>query len=222
MERLDYKGIKLKEFVKKFKMYPEKYGFRPLDGRKYRDKEVSEILGVSQTQLYKYFNSATLKRETVDRIVSAFAVTEEDVWGSDSRPRMMKPDNGNMYIISKDILGNFLNGWDDCNFLSFLPKDYFSFFKGECFAFEVVNNEMTEKYMMGGYVITTVLLDVNTMVKGEEYEFQTRDQLLLRTFEGMDGYDIKVSCLNSHYNPQPSIPVSEVVNVFQIRSYVNF
>lgn len=46
--------------------------------------EAAQRLGISRQALYKYFTTKTLERDTVNKIVSTFGITEKDIWGTEN------------------------------------------------------------------------------------------------------------------------------------------
>jgi phage repressor protein C with HTH and peptisase S24 domain len=87
MQKLEYQGEKFQKWVEE-KIKSDKS--KPKEDRLTVGK-AKEILGLSNTAYYSLFNSKNLTRESVDRITSAFGVTEEEIWGvkqkEDKKPK---------------------------------------------------------------------------------------------------------------------------------------
>lgn len=64
---LDYQGEKFKQFI---------------DSRHIKKVEAARMLNVGRSGLYAYFNSKSLSRETVQKIVETFGVSEFEIWGT--------------------------------------------------------------------------------------------------------------------------------------------
>ncbi|MBE8712568.1 hypothetical protein [Sphingobacterium hungaricum] len=134
---LDYKGEKFKEFLNKNRIGATK---------------AAEILGVSRQNVYQYFKSLSLGRETVNSILLKFDVTEDEIFGTtnDATIRNIRQnareigdlaiydDEGNnkfteispgRYRMGVDLVpeyaqAGYLTGYADREFIEELPKHY--------------------------------------------------------------------------------------------------
>lgn len=91
MQHIGYQGEKFKEFVKNYKVIDSETKLF----RKIKMEEVAEMLGVSRNQVYKYFNSEFLDDKVVVRIMSAFEVGVEEIWGDNNSSRFKLKDINN-------------------------------------------------------------------------------------------------------------------------------
>ena len=91
MQHIGYQGEKFKEFVKNYKVIDSETKLF----RKIKMEEVAEMLGVSRNQVYKYFNTEFLDDKVVVRIMSAFEVGVEEIWGDNNSSRFKLKDINN-------------------------------------------------------------------------------------------------------------------------------
>lgn len=114
--------------------------------------QAAKMLDISRQTLYQYFDSATLKRETVNKILTTFGTDEEEVFGNKKSVSILKerssPYNAKFiaefdYPMTADDrvteLGNgkyaltiplvpeygyagYLSGWKDPEYLEVMPK----------------------------------------------------------------------------------------------------
>ncbi|MEI2271877.1 LexA family transcriptional regulator [Sphingobacterium sp. ML3W] len=89
MQHIGYQGEKFKEFVKNYKVIDSDTKLF----RKIKMEEVAEMLGVSRNQVYKYFNTEYLDDKVVVRIMSAFEVGVEEIWGDIGKKIQIKDIN---------------------------------------------------------------------------------------------------------------------------------
>src|SRR5690606_34201580 len=174
----EYQGEKFRAFIKKVKEDYKKYGYtdRPTN------ENLADALGVSSVQLNRYYKSKSLGRDSVNKIVTTFKVSEEEIWGDDlsksnAKPaRLLGDGTPNMWDVTIKAQGGFLEGYGDTILLEQnVEKVYFPFFKGECFSFEVEGLSMVPEYMPGDRFISTPIENFNHLVKGRTYVFQTID-----------------------------------------------
>ncbi|WP_166785170.1 S24 family peptidase [Sphingobacterium psychroaquaticum] len=185
-------------------------------------KKAIEMMGVSKTNMYQYFKSANLKRETVNTITSIFNVKEEEIWGDDlsksnGRPARFK-GNGepNMWVVPIKAQGGFLEGYGDTVLMDRnIEKIYFPFIGSECFAFEIEGLSMLTEYVPGEYFVGTPVENFNHLVKGRVYVFQTIDGIIIKEFAKIEDENIYLRSLNEDYNPVKPIHLKEVKRVYQ-------
>ncbi len=80
MQSSVYQGEKFRVFIAKVKNLYGNYGFT----HKPTNEEIARRLGVQPMQLNRYYKSANLQKETVLKIISAFGVSEDDIWNDNS------------------------------------------------------------------------------------------------------------------------------------------
>src|SRR5690606_23488731 len=170
-QMIEYQGNKFQSWLKK---YQKENGISAVEAR--------ERLNLSNTSFYSLFKSKNLTRESVNRILEAFNVTEDEIWGDDLSKSNAKParflgdGTPNMWDVTIKAQGGFLEGYGDSVLLEQnIEKVYFPFFKGECFSFEVEGLSMVPEYMPGDRFISTPIENFNHLVKGRTYVFQTID-----------------------------------------------
>ncbi|MGM1427920.1 S24 family peptidase [Sphingobacterium lactis] len=215
---LDYQGEKFRSWLdeqfEKEKNKPSKERFNM--------KKAIEMLGVSKTNMYQYFKSANLKRETVQTITRTFNVSENEIWGDDlSKPnakpaRFLGDGTPNMWIVPIKAQGGFLEGYGDSVLLEQnIEKVYFPFIGQECFAFEIDGLSMLTEYVPGEYFVGTPIENFNHLVKGRVYVFQTIDGIIIKEFVKIEDDYIHLRSQNEDYNPVKPIYLKEVKRVYQ-------
>ncbi|MGJ1362936.1 S24 family peptidase [Sphingobacterium spiritivorum] len=86
---LEYQGDKFRLWLdSQF----EKDKKKPISER-FNMKKAIEMMGVSKTNMYQYFKSQNLKRETVKSITETFNVSESEIWGHEQNEIPLKPKN---------------------------------------------------------------------------------------------------------------------------------
>lgn len=214
----NYQGDIFQSFIRKIKENYKNYGFseRPTN------EQLAEMLGVSSVQLNRYYKSKSLERDSVNKITSAFDVSEEDIWGDDLSKSNAKParllGNGgaNMWDVTIKAQGGFLEGYGDTVLMEQnVEKVYFPFFKGECFSFEVEGLSMVPDYMPGDRFISTPIENFNHLVKGRAYVFQTIDGVILKEFINISNENIHLRSVNEDYNPVKPMYLKEIKRVYQ-------
>src|SRR5690606_20306357 len=117
------------------------------------------------------FNSKNLTRESVNRITTAFGVSEEEIWGDDLSKSNAKPaafkgtGKPNMWVVPIKAQGGFLEGYGDSVLLEQnIEKVYFPFIGQECFAFEIDGLSMITEYLPGEYFVGTPIENFNHLV----------------------------------------------------------
>ena len=214
----DYQGEKFRAFIKKVKEDYKKYGYtdRPTN------ENLADALGVSSVQLNRYYKSKSLGRDSVNKIVATFNVTEEEIWGDDLSKSNAKPalfkGNGkpNMWVVPIKAQGGFLEGYGDSVLMEQnIEKVYFPFIGQECFAFEIEGLSMVTDYMPGEYFVGTPIENFNHLVKGKVYVFQTIDGIILKEFVKIEDDFIHLKSQNEDYNPVKPIYLKEIKRVYQ-------
>lgn len=218
MQHVDYQGEKFQKWIEK-KIEEEKS--KPKDERLTVGK-VKELLGLSNTAYYSLFNSKNLTRESVNRITTAFGVSEEEIWGDDLSKSNAKPaafkgtGKPNMWVVPIKAQGGFLEGYGDSVLLEQnIEKVYFPFIGQECFAFEIDGLSMITEYLPGEYFVGTPIENFKHLVKGRVYVFQTIDGIILKEFEKIENDHIYLRSQNDDYNPVKPIYLKEVKRVYQ-------
>lgn len=208
---IEYQGNKFQSWLKK---YQKENGISAVEAR--------ERLNLSNTSFYSLFKSKNLTRESVNRILEAFNVTEEEIWGDDLSKSNAKPaafkGNGkpNMWVVPIKAQGGFLEGYGDSVLLEQnIEKVYFPFIGQECFAFEIDGLSMITEYLPGEYFVGTPIENFNHLVKGRVYVFQTVDGIILKEFVKIEGDHIYLRSQNDDYNPVKPIYLKEVKRVYQ-------
>ncbi|GHE35171.1 S24 family peptidase [Sphingobacterium griseoflavum] len=208
---LEYQGEKFSSWIKK---HLKETGLTAVDAR--------EKLGISNTAYYSLFKSKNLSRESVNRIVSAFKVSEEEIWGDDLSKSNAKPalfkgtGQPNMWVVPVKAQGGFLEGYGDSVILEQnIEKVYFPFVGQECFAFEIDGLSMVTEYMPGEYFVGSPIENFKHMVKGKVYVFQTVDGIILKEFVKIEEDNIYLRSQNEDYNPVKPIYLKEVKRVYQ-------
>lgn len=215
---LDYQGDKFRSWLdEQF----EKEKGKP-SAERFNMKKAIEMLGISKTNMYQYFKSNSLKRETVNAITTTFKVSEEEIWGDDLSKSNAKPalfkGNGqpNMWVVPVKAQGGFLEGYGDSVVMEQnIEKVYFPFIGQECFAFEIDGLSMVTEYMPGEYFVGTPIENFNHLVKGRVYVFQTIEGIILKEFVKIEEDNIYLRSQNEQYNPVKPIYLKEVKRVYQ-------
>lgn len=216
---LDYQGEKFKSFIGKVKNSYKDYGFT----EKPTNEIISDMLGISPMQLNRYYKSVSLQRETVIKIISAFKVSEEDIWGdpnkvvSNVKPAVFKGNGSpNMWVVPIKAQGGFLEGYGDTVLMEQnIEKVYFPFIGQECFAFEIDGLSMISDYLPGEYFVGTPIENFNHLVKGRVYVFQTIDGIILKEFVKIEDDNIYLRSQNEDYNPVKPMHLKCVKRVYQ-------
>src|SRR5690606_18729032 len=107
-------------------------------------QKAADIMQVSRTQMYNYFKSVNLERETVNTILTKFKATEQDIFGvlpkSNARDigEILDDDQGNtkfveispgryrmgVELVPEYAKAGYLTGFADPEYLEDLPKHY--------------------------------------------------------------------------------------------------
>lgn len=215
---VDYQGEKFKNFISKVKANHKEYGFeyRPTN------EVLAEKLGVSSVQLNRYYKSQSLERDSVNKITSAFKVTEDEIWGDDLSKSNAKPASfkgsgkPNMWVVPIKAQGGFLEGYGDSVLMEQnIEKVYFPFIGQECFAFEIEGISMIKEYLPGEYFVGTPIERFEHLVKNRVYVFQTVDGIILKEFIKIEGDYIYLRSYNEDYNPVKPIYLKEIKRVYQ-------
>jgi SOS-response transcriptional repressor LexA len=208
---IEYQGNKFQSWLKK---YQKENGISAVEAR--------ERLNLSNTSFYSLFKSKNLTRESVNRILEAFNVSEEEIWGDDLSKSNAKPalfkGNGkpNMWVVPIKAQGGFLEGYGDSVLMEQnIEKVYFPFIGQECFAFEIEGLSMVTDYMPGEYFVGTPIENFNHLVKGKVYVFQTIDGIILKEFVKIEDDFIHLKSQNEDYNPVKPIYLKEIKRVYQ-------
>lgn len=211
MQPTEYQGEKFKSFVTDLKKNYANHGFseRP------DNKTIAKMLGVSEVQLYKYFRTNNLTRETVTKIVELFNVTEESIWGIKDNSVFNKVEVPNMTLIPRSAFGEYLVRHRDPEYISALRKVNFPWLKDEGFGFEIEGAANIEEFMPGDWVMTTEIYDPALLVKGRFYMFQTERELRFKQFVDLSGGLIYLNALNDAYNPIAPILVRDVIRIYE-------
>ena len=174
----DYQGEKFKEYLTKLK----KSGHIMPSGNKFKMSDAYEMLDISKQALYQYFDSKNLSRETVNKILKTFDVSEHEVFGIQEHSNAryigdiesLEDSEGNTkfteispgrYRMKVDLVPNharagWLAGFEDPTFIEELPKHEITvteFHKGKYLSFEVDGDSMfdgTIESVPDGCIIT--------------------------------------------------------------------
>lgn len=92
MQPIDYQGEKFKDFVRNYRTIDDTTGLY----RKITIEQAAEMLGVSRNQVYKYFSSPNLDDKLVVKIINAFEVSVDDIWGAPRSPEVKIGNNANL------------------------------------------------------------------------------------------------------------------------------
>ncbi|MDM1294267.1 hypothetical protein HX021_08140 [Sphingobacterium sp. N143] len=208
---VEYQGNKFQSWLKK---YQKENGISAVEAR--------EKLNLSNTSFYSLFKSKNLTRESVNRILEAFNVTEEEIWGDDLSKSNAKPaafkgsGKPNMWVVPIKAQGGFLEGYGDNVLLEQnIEKVYFPFIGQECFAFEIDGLSMITEYLPGEYFVGTPIENFNHLVKGRVYVFQTIDGIILKEFVKIEDDFIYLRSQNEDFNPVKPIHLKDVKRVYQ-------
>lgn len=164
----DYQGKKFKEFIIKLQASPEKYG---LSGYKTAE-EIAKMLGVTYMQLSRYYKSRELSRKTVEKILSTFKTTEEEVFGIHSVEDTTNRNNAHflgiwndeggetpfleispgkylllMPLVDESAYAGYPGGYKDPEFIEELPKHSIivdKVHRGKFLAFDIVGDSMDD------------------------------------------------------------------------------
>ncbi|MCW8311441.1 hypothetical protein K7A41_09415 [Sphingobacterium sp. InxBP1] len=214
----DYQGEKFRAFIYKLKTNFKDYGF----SSKPTNEEIANIIGVSSVQLNRYYKSKSLERETVSNITTSLKVDEKEIWGDDLSKSNAKParflgdGKPNMWLVPIKAQGGFLEGYGDSVYMDHnIEKMYFPFISQECFAFEIDGLSMVTEYMPGEYFVGTPIENINHMVKGRVYVFQTIDGIIIKEFVKIEDEYIQLRSQNEDFNPVKPIHLKDVKRVYQ-------
>lgn len=225
---LDYQCYKFKDWL--YCQFEKDKG-KPISER-FNMKRAIEMLGVSKTNVYQYFRSKSLERNTVKKIVTTFRVSENAIWGDQQQEVYPQPEKflspyaiddpaANMWIIPIKAKGGFLCGFTDSNYLKMiLTKVSFPFIVGECFVFEIEGESMLNEYVPRKYFIASHIDNPNFLVKGRPYVFQTHDSIIIKCFESIDEQYVYIYALNDEYNPIAPILIKDIVKIYQKEGYL--
>ncbi|WP_313266549.1 hypothetical protein [Sphingobacterium sp.] len=205
---IEYKGEKFQEWLKKY-----------VKDNKISSIEAREMLGLSNTSYYSLFKSKNLSRESVNRITSAFGVTEEEIWGSGSLADQMsrvksdiervinntsafKHTKENLWIVPFKSYAGFLRGYGDgIGTYNNIEKIYYPLIKGESFAFQIGGQSAYPLFPENTWFCGKPLDTPDDLVKGRLYTWQTVDGIVTKIFDGMDDEYFYISSVNPDYNP---------------------
>lgn len=189
--------------------------------RKITMDEVAGRLGVSRTQVYNYFKSETISSKIRSRIIKEFGATEEDLIPDRIKPnakpaRFLGDGKPNMWLVPIKAQGGFLEGYGDSVLMAQnIEKMYFPFISQECFAFEIDGLSMVTEYMPGEYFVGTPIENINHMVRGRVYVFQTIDGIIIKEFVKIENEYIHLRSQNEDFNPVKPIHLKDVKRVYQ-------
>jgi len=148
----DYQGIKFKDFLSR---------------KNIKVVDAAKQLGVSRQNLYQYFRSDTLSRETVNNLLTVFKTSEQEIFGTNPEPgngKLMGEVNypldpndtpfvdigGGQYLmivplVNEYAYAGYLAGYKDTEYIEDLPKHTIVVQKqhrGHYRAFEVIGESM--------------------------------------------------------------------------------
>lgn len=210
-----YQGEKFEKFMKKVRKDPSKYNYQG----SFTVADVAEKLGVTPGAIYGYYKSERLKIETVEKIEEIFGVSREHIWGDAPAAPIEYVMDYNLYIVPRDVFGNFLQSWNDYNFLASLQKESFFFIKGDAYMFESIWTDMGREFLPGNWIITTTVNDHKALAKGQRYIFQTDNEFIFKVFDRIEGNTIYA--VSEGGENEIAIETKSVVNIFLGRLVVS-
>lgn len=171
-------------------------------------KKAIEMLGVSKTNMYQYFKSANLKRETVQAITRTFNVSENEIWGddlgksTDNKSVALGHVDPNMYIVPFKSYAGFLRGYGDgLGTNGNIEKIYYPLIKGEAFAFQIGGQSAFPLFPENSWFVGKPIDSPDDLLKGRLYTWQTIDGIVTKIYDGMDDEFFYVSSVNDDFNP---------------------
>ncbi|WP_206367168.1 hypothetical protein [Sphingobacterium sp. SGG-5] len=162
-------------------------------------KKAIEMLEVSKTNMYQYFKSKNLSRETVKKITETFAVSVNEIWGDGTIEEGTKP---NLWIVPFRSYAGFLRGYGDgLGTKDNIEKIYYPLIKGEAYAFQIGGQSAFPLFPENTWFCGKPVESADDLVKGRLYTWQTIDGIVTKLFDGMDDEYFYVSSVNKDFNP---------------------
>lgn len=170
---IEYQGNKFRIWLdKQF----EKDKDKPMKDR-FTMKKAIEMMGVSKTNMYQYFKSKNLERETVNKILSVFDVKASEIWDTPSDilytayenniPNSWVENVPNLYIVPFKSYAGFLRGYGDgLGTIDNIEKIYYPLIKGEGFAFQVGGQSAFPSFPENTWFVGKPVSCVEDLVKG--------------------------------------------------------
>ncbi|NGM63554.1 hypothetical protein G5B30_16720 [Sphingobacterium sp. SGG-5] len=192
---IEYQGEKFRNWLdNQF----EKERGKPMSER-FTMKKAIEMLEVSKTNMYQYFKSKNLSRETVKKITETFAVSVNEIWGDGTIEEGTKP---NLWIVPFRSYAGFLRGYGDgLGTKDNIEKIYYPLIKGEAYAFQIGGQSAFPLFPENTWFCGKPVESADDLVKGRLYTWQTIDGIVTKLFDGMDDEYFYVSSVNKDFNP---------------------
>lgn len=192
---IEYQGEKFRNWLdNQF----EKERGKPMSER-FTMKKAIEMLEVSKTNMYQYFKSKNLSRETVKKITETFAVSVNEIWGDGTIEEGTKP---NLWIVPFRSYAGFLRGYGDgLGTKDNIEKIYYPLIKGEAYAFQIGGQSAFPLFPENTWFCGKPVESAEDLVKGRLYTWQTIDGIVTKLFDGMDDEYFYVSSVNEDFNP---------------------
>lgn len=204
---IDYQGEKLKEY---------------LESKKISVVNAANLLGVTRQNVYQYFKSNNLERETVNNILDKFNVHETDIWGKQvvaaPEVKMIQlPTEG--YIPVYDItftLGftpTFIGSQNTPEVLGYVN---FPELKGSTYVVQAKGDSMSPLINDRDFVGIRPVKNKSIIDFGNPYGIITEDLAVfkrIRTSENID--KIKLVSDNSNHDTY-EIDKKEVIHLFSV------
>lgn len=216
----DYQGEKLKEY---------------LDYKRISVSTAAEVLGVTRQNVYQYFKSSNLARDTVNNIIDKFGIVETEIWSKDyndidngidnslqtSGKNKKKPAGLIPFYNADFIAGNAELYYDD---ETIYPEYYMDVpeFSGST-AFRAYGDSMEPRIKSGNILFGKKLENWMSHVEyGQIYGITCKDGVrylkYIRKHENKEYFLLKSA--NPDYDDM-DIPKSDIKNVWLINGWID-